>query len=455
MRASVSPDTPARIGQSLPNEIPVADSHRSAWFESAARRVDRSRLENLLVTMVDIPSPTGYELDLSSAMASVLASAGLDSTVDVVDGQQASTAAQLTGSGSGASLLLYAPVDTHMAPDPADDVPIIGNALRFDMFPRARVIDDVVIGLGASNPKGQAACIVAAAEAIAAAKIPLRGDLQVGLGAGGMPHGHPADSDTPLGHGVGCAQLLDNHFSPDFAIIAKPSKGVIWQEVGLAWIRIAIEGEFSYAGTRHKGSYHNPILALGRLIDGLEDFFAEYTQAASRDMVAPQANLTAVRAGLTERLAYIPAVAELYVDLRMAPDTPPDDAVAALRQSLRQAAPGMDLEVDVLALIPGTATDRESWVVKSAIEAWESVEGRSHQPPTGGSGTTDGNVIRSRGIPTARIGTPRMGQVPELPDDFSTGMNAIDLTEMEKLTRKLIYIVIDVCTRTRDEVGLE
>lgn len=439
-------------------EIAVADFRRSAWIDSAVKRIDRRRLEELIVTMVDIPSPTGHERDLSSAMASVLATSGLESTIDVIDDQQANAAAQLSGDGSGASLLLYAPVDTHMGAEPAHDIPAIGKSLRFDMTPQARVIDDVVIGLGASNPKGQAACIVAAAEAISAAEIPLRGDLQVGLGAGGMPHGRSIDSTRAVGHGVGCAHLLDNHFSPDFAIIAKPSKGVIWQEVGLAWIRIVIEGEFSYAGTRHRGSYFNPILALGSVIDGLEDFFAEYTQSASRDLVSPQANLTAVRAGLTDRLAYIPALSELYVDMRIPPDVQPPDAIAALRKaldSIGRSVPGLNPEVDVLVLIPGTITDSHSWVVQSAIDAWESVEGRPHEPPTGGSGTTDGNILRGRGIPTARIGTPRMGRVPELPDDFSAGMNAINLAAMEKLTRKLIRIAIDTCTRRRTEVGLE
>lgn len=441
----------------MPEETAVTESRR-VWIESASRLIDRRRLEQLIVTMVDIPSPTGYELDLSAAMASVLAGAGLESTVDVVEGQQANVAGLLNGEGSGASLLLYAPIDTHMAPDPSDDIPALGNTLRFDMIPQAKVTDDVVIGLGASNPKGQAACIVAAAEAISLAEVPLRGDLQIGLGAGGMPHDPPTKSARAMGHGVGCTHLLDNHFSPDFALIAKPSQGVIWQEVGLAWIRVTIEGEFSYAGTRHRGSYLNPILALGRVIDGLEDFFAEYTQSTSRDLVSPQASVTAVRAGLPERLAYIPAISELYVDMRIAPDVEPADAITRLSDSLhsiRKSIPEFKAAFEVLNLIPGTTTDPNSWIVKTAINAWETVEGARHNPPTGGSGTTDGNIIRGRGIPTARIGTPRMGQVPGLPDDFSAGMNAIDLVAMEKLTRKLIQIAIETCTRSRAEVGLE
>ncbi len=43
-----------------------------------------------------------------------------------------------------------------------------------------------MIRIGCVEPKGHAVCIVAAAEAIAAAGIPLRGDLVLGFGAGGI-----------------------------------------------------------------------------------------------------------------------------------------------------------------------------------------------------------------------------------------------------------------------------
>ena len=38
--------------------------------------------------------------------------------------------------------------------------------------------------------------------------------------------------------------------------------------------------------------------------------------------------------------------------------------------------------------------------------------------------------------------------------DFSMGMNAVDATSMARLTRALVYSVVDTCTRTRDAVGL-
>jgi hypothetical protein len=91
--------------------------------------------------------------------------------------------------------------------------------------------------------------------------------------------------------------------------------------------------------------------------------------------------------------------------------------------------------------------------VQSALAAWEHTEGAPQDLPTGNSGTTDANVLRSRGIPTVRLGTPRLGSGLPLPDDFSAGMNTIDLGMMERLTAKLLYVAIDTCTRERRDLG--
>jgi acetylornithine deacetylase/succinyl-diaminopimelate desuccinylase-like protein len=423
---------------------------------AARSHVSIERLRDLIVAMVEIPSPTGAELDLATMLATRLADGGLRASVDPISGRQASAVAELSGDGSGPDLLLYAPIDTNLYGDERDQAGI-GDERRYDMQPRVTLADGLVIGLGASNPKGQAACITVAVEALAAAGVPLRGNLQVGLGAGGMPLGEPAGTSVgPAGHGVGCAHILDHVFNPDMAVIAKPSKGVLWEEVGLAWIRISVTGTFSYAGTRHRGAYRNPILLAQPVIDGLEKFFGAYTDATTSGLVAPQGNVTAIHAGWPDKPAYVPARCDLYVDLRLSPHLPADESLGRLHEFLAELAasqPDLELTSTVLVQIPGTRTDPDSWIVQSALAAWEHTEGAPQDLPTGNSGTTDANVLRSRGIPTVRLGTPRLGSGLPLPDDFSAGMNTIDLGMMERLTAKLLYVAIDTCTRERRDLG--
>lgn len=147
------------------------NGQQQAWAESAWRLITPERLTELVVGMVDIPSPTGEEAELAGWLTTTLDHAGLDAHYQVIDDRQANAVARLRGDGSGEDLLLYAPIDTLTVGDPEEDVPWVGPELRADMRPRAEVRGHHVLGLGASNPKGHGAAVVAAAEAIARAGI--------------------------------------------------------------------------------------------------------------------------------------------------------------------------------------------------------------------------------------------------------------------------------------------
>ena len=64
---------------------------------------------------------------------------------------------EIRGSGGGASLLLYAPIDTHIEADAEKDLPWVGPEFRADMLPKGFARGDLVYGLGAANPKGMVA----------------------------------------------------------------------------------------------------------------------------------------------------------------------------------------------------------------------------------------------------------------------------------------------------------
>ncbi|MDW6064476.1 hypothetical protein SAZ11_49220 [Streptomyces sp. FXJ1.4098] len=113
----------------------------------------------------------------------------------------------------------------------SEDLPWIGPELREDMRPAATVHGDLVTGLGASNPKGHAACVMMATEAIARAGIPLTGDLVAAFGAGGMPtNARPVGTRRNTGQGAGCSFLLEQGVWTDYAVIAKPGWTVSWDE---------------------------------------------------------------------------------------------------------------------------------------------------------------------------------------------------------------------------------
>jgi acetylornithine deacetylase/succinyl-diaminopimelate desuccinylase-like protein len=436
------------------------ERERRSLAERACAEIDPERLAELCLEMTAIPSPTGEELALASYLAERLRAAGLEGTVQLVDGRQANAIGRLRGSGDGPELLVYAPTDTAFggSGDLAEDRPWLGDRPRPDFALPPRREGTKVIGLGAENPKGFAACAVAAAEALAraGAGASLRGDLVVALASGSMPiGGRPGSDRRNLGFGSGITYMLEHGVTPDFAIVLKPGYAVVHEEVGLAWFRLTVRGLVGYTGARHKGPYRNVIVDAATVVSMLEAWFAEYTKANASGQVAPQGAVNAITAGHADRGAFNPATCEISVDLRVSPRISLREVARQLSEALeraRAAVPGLDVTAEMTAGLPGSHTPPQSWIVQSLIRAWEDREQREHRAPGGGSGASDGAILRGHGIPTARIGLPP----PDAPSPYpGFSMGVVDSGSMRRLTEVLVRAIVDTTTRTRADVGLE
>lgn len=427
------------------------------WVRQAWAHVDAEAVAALTGSLVDIASPTGAERPLAEFLVTRMRGDGLEACCQPLDDRQANAIGRLRGAGDGGDLLLYAPIDTAFDDSPADQA-WAGVRDRADLRSRATIEDGFVIGLGAENPKGYAACLVAAAGAIARAGVPLRGDVIVGLGAGGMPTNasrHAGGARRNIGQGVGCAYMLEQGLRPDFAVIAKPGWAVAWEEVGLCWFRVTVGGVLGYTGTRHFLPYKNPIVDAARVITLLEEWFPEYTARNASGLVAPQGCIGAIEAGWPHKVAFIPAACDIHVDLRVSPRTSVADVrrqFAAAIERIRAAEPSLDLRWEMTLGIPGTSTDPDHWIVRSVTRAWEAVAGRAHTPERNRSGATDANILRMWGVPTARVGMPRpTGSVP-YQGQFSMGVASAE--SMAQLVRLLVHVIVDSCTRPRAALGL-
>lgn len=144
------------------------------------------------------------------------------------------------------------------------------------------------------------------------------------------------------------------------------------------------------------------------------------------------------------------------MDLRISPRTEPVEALRQLCNAVREICdtdPELDAKVEMILAIPGGSTASDNWIIQSAVRAWEQVEGRQHVDRTNTSGATDANILRGRGIPTARIGMP--APAGPLPYGNTFSMGTVEVEGMMQLARSLIHIAVDTCTRTRDQVGLD
>ena len=428
------------------------------WIERAWSAIDEARLAQVNQQMASIPSPTGEEGELARHLVSSMRGSGMAALYQPIDDLQGNAVGRIPGSGEGPDLLLYAPLDTAFTGLEAEDCPWIGAQVPPEMTTASYIQQGGVVGLGAENPKSFASCIVMAAEAVKRAEVPLRGSLIVGFGAGGMPtNKRPHLQRFNSGQGTGCAFMLEQGARGDFAIITKPGYSVAWEEVGLCWFRLRIGGDLGYTGVRHLIPGTNPIVAAAKVISLLEEWFPRYTERNTSGLVTPQGSINAVEAGWPYKPAFVPAACYLYVDLRISPRTDPMQAKQELGQALaeiRRAVPGLELDSAMILAIPGTTTDPENWIVQSCMRAWEYVERKPHTPNTRTSGATDANILRSWGIPTARLGIPFLNKDAGATNHRRFSMSVSDLPGMRQLTKCLVYAIIDTCTRERGQVGL-
>ncbi|MEP7244991.1 MAG: deacylase [Gammaproteobacteria bacterium] len=414
-------------------------------YERACASIDESTIVEILRMLIDTPSPTGEEALLAAEIAKHLTRHGLRGAVQPLDDRQANALGSIQGSTPGNSLLLYSPIDTVTSNDPREDLPWAGADFAPDMQARSIVTADNVIGLGAQNPKGHAACIIAAARALKSAGIPLVSDLLLGFGAGGMPSNARPGTRIDSGHGVGCDRLLKEAFKPSCAIIAKSGWSVSWEEVGFVWYEVTVKGTHTYVGSRHLMPYVNPINAAGKVIAALEDWFPEWSELHRSGLVAPQGVVSFIESGWERMPAFVPAVCRFRVDLRLSPRTSVQEADAAFGDRLRAIAAHLQVNLSWKRLIAilGTTTTPAHDVIQKCLQAWEAVEGRVHQPVAGMSGATDANILRAHGVPTARIGLPKSQAVAL---EFREGMNTAPIAAMKKLVQALIHASIAMCT---------
>jgi succinyl-diaminopimelate desuccinylase len=406
--------------------------------QDARAAIDAEELAQLCLDLTAVPSPTGEERAVAELAAERLAAEGLAAEVLETPEGVASAVATL-GGDEGPALMLWAPIDTPLAGGP-EDADWLGPEPRPDWSLPPRREGTKIVGLGADNPKAFATCAIGAATAVARAQVPLRGRLVVGLAGGTMPV-----SRRP-GLGTGTRRLLES-VTPDYCVILKPGYAVAHEEVGFAWFRLTVPGAMSYTGIRHKGPYRSPIVAAAKVVDAIEAWLPEYTAANAAGLVAPQGAVNAVRAGDPGVGSFTPARAELLLDLRIAPGGSVEYAQAQLERLLAEH----EVAVELVASVPPAHTSPDSPLVRSLVRAWEAREGAEHAAPAGASGASDAGIIRASGVETARIGLP----VPATPSPYpGFSMGVADVDSIARLTEVLVEAIVDLTTKTREEVGL-
>ncbi|HEX7659026.1 MAG TPA: hypothetical protein VF444_06050 [Pseudonocardiaceae bacterium] len=436
-------------------QLPL-DPQRQKMFQALVDAIDPERMRRLLVDLIGIHSPTGAERRIVEHLTDYLrGTVGLDAKYMPLSEKTGNVHAEIPGVGDGARLLLYAPIDTHIEPE--RDVPAVGRALRDDMLPVAKVAGDLVIGLGASNPKVMVAGLTEVVHAAKDAGLEFIGDLNLAFAGGGMPW-----SNSALDHhgtSAGVYHLLTRGGWPDYCLLLKPRWGVFAEEPGMCWFKVSVRGTFGYAGiTRGTPGFRSSIVPAATVIQELEQWLPRYTAENTQGAVLPEAWIAAVRSGDPDKPAFPSATTELFLDLRVNPRTTPANVrkqFARAIDDIRGRHPEYEIDWEMYGSVPGGATELDNWIVQSAQRGWEIEAGRPYDDMPYQAGQTDGALIRALGVPTARVGYPWPPETA--PSELSEGLGGMGVASVADTlrgVRTVAYAVIDTLTRTRAELGL-
>src|SRR5580704_2030691 len=93
--------------------VPLS-AEQEQWYATACERLNPERLKKVLLNLIDIHSPTGAERQASEFIATYMREhLGEHSRYQAISEDTGNAIGELRGSGGGASLLLYAPIDSY------------------------------------------------------------------------------------------------------------------------------------------------------------------------------------------------------------------------------------------------------------------------------------------------------------------------------------------------------
>ncbi|MCZ6896068.1 MAG: acetylornithine deacetylase, partial [Gammaproteobacteria bacterium] len=259
----------------------------------------------------------------------------------------------------------------------------------------------------------------------------------------------------------GVMHMLSHGITADFGVIFKPWDEVYYEHPGMVWFKVTTWGSMGYSGIpRGIPEFRSSIVPGARVILDLEKWLSEYPEGHMSAQIKPEGWIAAVRAGWPDKPAFPSAACEIYVDLRTNPDQSMAEIEAEFGAAMREiVARHDDVEAtwETFVTCRGSRTEPDNWIIQSALRGWESVHERSYPGAEMLSGQTDAATICQMGLPLVRIGYPWVGD-KDMPKEFSDGLGGMGVAFIPDLIdpmRHLIYILIDSCTRTREEVGLK
>jgi acetylornithine deacetylase/succinyl-diaminopimelate desuccinylase-like protein len=435
-----------------------------ADLEKVLKHIDRDALVKLACDLVDISSPTGYEKPCADYILSRYKEAGIKIIDQQFEDQRSNAIGIIKGRGTGPTLMLNGHMDTSYTGDERylPDKP--------GYKPKAIIDRDWIYGLGIYNMKGGLAAFIAAAEAIKKAAVELEGDLLIACVAGEIEKSQVDRYQGPLYRGGACGTwyAITHGAIADFAVVGEPSGMTLMRaHGGYVWTKITLMGDPKHTvfGEMRDNTIHNML----KIAHAVEEWGAGYEQRHNKHGMSAKVTLSAIEGGWPYRCSRVPVYCTLYVDTRLMPDQHPLEVQREIEQligRIRREDPDigqLDYDMNVFMNQWGSDCDPEQFIYQAVARAHESTLGK---PPeiTAVPFASDACELVRHGIPALNYGpSGRTRQVAREGHHWGGGESDwnpeqgehLSIDDLYNCTKVYSSLILDVCNRSRAELGLK
>ncbi|MBV8205402.1 MAG: M20/M25/M40 family metallo-hydrolase [Acidobacteria bacterium] len=370
--------------------------------EAILARVSESELISDCCAAIDIPSPTGNELQMAGFMRGLFQRLALEVTWQEVEEGRANVIGRWPGLGAGPNLMFNGHMDTS---NTGDEAFLTGIGYK----PKALVRDGVIFGLGIYNMKGALICYAHAVQALQAAGIRLKGDVILGAVCGEIEKAQWGEFSGReyRGYGAGSHYLVSHGVLPDMCILGEPTDmHIVLEHFGSLWVRFSTSGKYVHTAFAAGSESENAIRRMHCVITELLPEITKWNLDAGCGDRRATVNMGAIRAGHPWRASRTPERADLFLDVRVPPAIPMAEARRHWKRiflEIRDRHPEFGLQFETYVSVPGAEIGAEHEMVRAIAANHLFVAGAPVVRDTV-LWCSDASVLSRYGIPTVNYG---------------------------------------------------
>jgi acetylornithine deacetylase len=352
--------------------------------------------------VINIPSPTGEELQMAQYMQSALQKIGLDVTWQEVEEARANVVGRWKGSGGGKNLMFNGHMDTS---NTGQEEFLSGLGYK----PHAVVKDGFIYGLGIYNMKGALVCYTNAVKALQRAGVRLKGDVIIAAVAGEIEKTQWGEfkGKEYRGYGYGTHYLVNHGVLPDMCILGEPTDmHVVLEHFGSMWVRISCTGIYVHTAFCEGREEMNSIRRMVELMPPILKWIEGWEKKASYGGKKAIVNLGGIRGGHAWRASRTPEKTDLFLDVRVPPTTPMAEArrdIQRLFFELEKAHADWGLEFETYVSVPGARISEEHEMIRAIDRNHKRITGKTPEREVV-TWCSDASVLSRYGVETVNYG---------------------------------------------------